>query len=65
MVTAAASYVLLFALLLWQALRAQSVIAPDGVTLAALGGWAIVTTGAVWIAARPRPSRQPSRAVAY
>jgi hypothetical protein len=38
-----ASYVSLFALLLWQALRGQSVIAPDGATLTGLALWAAMT----------------------
>ena len=47
-----ASYVSLFALLLWQALRGQSVIAPDGTTVMALVLWGILTVSALW-AARP------------
>ena len=39
----AISYTALFALLLWQALRGQSVIHPDAITGAALTGWAILT----------------------
>jgi hypothetical protein len=42
-----ASYVSLFALLLWQALRGQSVVNPDGVTLVALVAWAILTAAAM------------------
>ena len=42
-----ASYVSLFALLLWQALRGQSVTSPDGVTLAAMISWAILTAAVV------------------
>jgi hypothetical protein len=42
-----ASYVSLFALLLWQALRGQSVTSPDGVTFAAMVSWAILTAAAV------------------
>jgi hypothetical protein len=44
------SYTALFALLLWQALRGQSVIHPDAITSAALTGWAILTAAMVWIA---------------
>jgi Trk-type K+ transport system membrane component len=43
------SYTLLLALLLWQALRGQSVIHPDAVTGAALTVWAIVTAAMVLI----------------
>ena len=42
--TAAASYASLFLLLLSQALRGQSVFAPDGLTLALLAAWAAFTT---------------------
>lgn len=45
-----ASHVSLFALLLWQALRGQSVIAPDAATLTALGLWAALTASAIWFA---------------
>jgi hypothetical protein len=48
-----ASYVSLFALLLWQALRGQSVIAPDGTTVIALVLWGALTVSALW-AARSR-----------
>ena len=37
--TAAASYGALFALLLWQALRGQPFVQPDGLTIAAFGMW--------------------------
>ena len=49
--TLSASYAALFGLLLWQALRGQPVTAPDGVTLAAMATWAILTAGAVWLSA--------------
>jgi hypothetical protein len=41
--TAAASYAALFAMLLTQALAGESVIAPSGPTLAALGAWLFAT----------------------
>jgi hypothetical protein len=44
----AISYTALFALLLWQALRGQSVIHPDAITGAALTGWAILTAAMAW-----------------
>jgi hypothetical protein len=40
---AAGSYTSLFLLLLWEALRGQSVLAPDATALAALAIWAVVT----------------------
>jgi hypothetical protein len=40
---ATASYASLFLLLLWAALRGQSIAAPDAPTLAALAAWAFVT----------------------
>jgi hypothetical protein len=44
------SHVSLFALLLWQALRGQSVIAPDTATVGALALWAVLSASAIWIA---------------
>ena len=52
----AASYVSLFALLLWQALRGQSVTAPDSATLTALAFWAVLTALAVGTAGLRRES---------
>jgi hypothetical protein len=47
---AAASYASLFALLLWQALRGISVVAPDATALATLTAWAAVTVLAfAWV----------------
>jgi hypothetical protein len=59
-----ASYVSLFALLLWQALRGQSVTAPDAVTLTALALWAMLTVLAVGIASARRESAR-AHAVVY
>lgn len=46
----AASYVSLFSLLLWQAMRGQSVMAPDGMTITGLTLWAALTVLAMWAA---------------
>jgi len=47
--TGAASYATLFALLLWQALRGESVVAPDASTRSALAIWAALSALAVAI----------------
>ena len=52
-IVAAASYVSLFAILLSQALRGQSVVAPDRLTVTLLGVW-VVATGAAAAAAALR-----------
>ena len=62
--TLSASYASLFGLLLWQAFRGQSIIAPDGIMLAAIASWAIVTAGAVWLSAF-RSETPHIRAVVY
>jgi hypothetical protein len=49
---AGASYVALFGILLSQALRGQSVIAPDTLTLLVLAAWVVVTGAAAAIAAQ-------------
>ena len=47
---AAASYASLFVVLLWEALRGQSVVAPDATALASIATWAAVTVLALgWI----------------
>jgi hypothetical protein len=48
---AAASYASLFVLLLWEALRGQSIVAPDPPALTALAIWALLTTLAIGWAA--------------
>jgi hypothetical protein len=59
-VTAATSYFWLFGILLWQALRGQSVLAPDALTVTTLGIWAAFTTACVWMApVRTAPSPAP------
>ena len=51
----AVSYASLFALLLWQALRGESVIAPDSTMLAAVAAWVSVTVLVLgWISVRSR-----------
>jgi hypothetical protein len=55
---AAASYFALFGILLWQALRGQSVLAPDSLTIATLGVWATLTAAAAWMSlVQPEPVR--------
>jgi hypothetical protein len=56
---AAASYAALFVLLLWEALRGQSVVAPDAIALASIAVWAGVTVlAAVWIALASRDAQR-------
>ena len=43
------SYASLFLLLLWQALRGQSVVAPDATALASIAIWALVTRPRPWL----------------
>jgi hypothetical protein len=50
--TAAASHASLFAVLLWQALRGQALVNPDGATLAVLVIWATLTAASVWVVTR-------------
>jgi hypothetical protein len=51
----AASYFSLFAILLWQALRAQSVLRPDATTLIEISIWAVVTIITSWAVIARRP----------
>jgi hypothetical protein len=52
LLAAAASYASLFVLLIWSALRGQSLVAPDAVGLAAFGAWAVISIVVLgWIAA--------------
>jgi hypothetical protein len=48
-------YLALVLLLTWQALRGQSVISPDGLTLAVLGGWLLVLAAAALAILLRRP----------
>jgi hypothetical protein len=60
-ITAAASYMALFGILLSQGLRGQSVLAPDALTLALLLVWASVTAAGVAVsAAGLQPARAPA-----
>ncbi len=53
-----ASYGTLFVLLLWQAVRGQSVIAPDARTLGTFAAWAVLSATGIWAAAgRSEPAR--------
>ncbi|MGH2614758.1 MAG: hypothetical protein ACRDJC_05935 [Thermomicrobiales bacterium] len=57
---AAAAWFGLVALVTWQALRGQPLVAPDELTLAALGGWVALTVVAAFAViawARTRPER--------
>jgi hypothetical protein len=59
MFVAAGSYVSLFGLLLWQALRGNALVRPDSETMIALAVWAILTAVATWLAAhRHAPFRK-------
>ena len=62
-IVAAASYASLFAILLSQALRGQSVVAPDHLTATLLGVWVVATGGAAAAAAlRLHPRSRPAMA---
>jgi hypothetical protein len=52
---AAASYITFFGLAIWQALRGESVVNPDGSTLTALTIWAAATAAALLMAGARRP----------
>ena len=58
-ISAAASYTALFGILLWQALRGQSIVAADAPTLVVLGLWVILTASASALAARSESAREP------
>jgi hypothetical protein len=60
----AASYALLFVLVLWEALRGRSVVAPDATTLMSLTIWAAVTAvalGRIGFASRDGSQRMDRR----
>jgi hypothetical protein len=56
-VTAAASYASLFALLLWQALNGQSVVQPDAIAVTMFITWLALSAIASWMAVGGRESR--------
>lgn len=60
---AAASYSALFAILLAQALRGQSLVAPDMTTIALLAAWLIATAASAAYAVTLRPARARALAV--
>jgi len=53
---AAVSYAALFAILLWQALGGESIVAPSAATMGVLGAWAAMTAVAAWAAGRRMPA---------
>lgn len=60
-ILAAASYVVLFGILLSQALRGQPVLAPDVLTMVLLGVWCVVTVAiATLVMIRVQPARSPA-----
>ena len=62
-VIAAASYAGLFGILLWQALRGQSIIRPDAITIELLAAWAAVTVVALILVVMRRPFRATNAVV--
>ncbi|HUP39925.1 MAG TPA: hypothetical protein VM115_07375 [Vicinamibacterales bacterium] len=60
-----ASYVSLFALLLWQALRGQSIVSPDTATLTAFGMWTLLTVLVLAVAGGHRESVPRAHAIVY
>lgn len=62
---AVGSYAALFATLLWQALRGQSLVQPDGVTIGVLLAWAIVTVLGAWLVAARRSTRRRATTAAF
>jgi hypothetical protein len=56
-IAAGASYAVLFAILLWQALRGQPLVYPDALSVAVYSAWAALTVDAVTVAGRFEPRR--------
>jgi hypothetical protein len=59
---AAASYVALFGIILWQALRGESIVAPGALTLTALAVWLGATALMAYAAVGRRPDRSAAAA---
>jgi hypothetical protein len=49
-VVAAGSYAAVFAVVLWQSLRGQSLVAPDALTVTVFAAWLVATASSVWLA---------------
>lgn len=62
---AAASYVTLFAILVWQAFRGESIVAPDARTVAVLLAWMGVTAAAMALAFITRRPAAPTAVQGY
>jgi hypothetical protein len=62
--TVSMGYLGLVGLLTWQALRGQSLVAPDGLTLLAATALGLVVAGGVLAVCAPRAALSPARAVA-
>ncbi|MEV4512895.1 hypothetical protein AB0K00_28470 [Dactylosporangium sp. NPDC049525] len=63
-IVAGSAYGVLTGLLVWQALRGQSIAHPDALTLAALGGLLLATAGGLtWALARPGTVQTPAAPV--
>jgi hypothetical protein len=50
-ITAAASYLSLFGILLWQALRGIPIVHPDSATMTVLAIWLVLSSSTAWIVA--------------
>ncbi|HKY21882.1 MAG TPA: hypothetical protein VJM31_11760 [Vicinamibacterales bacterium] len=61
---ASGSYISLFGLLMWQALRGQSIVSPDAATLTALAIWAMLSAAAMGIVSY-RSDKLRARAMGY
>jgi hypothetical protein len=59
-VSTSASYAALFAILLWQALRGDSIVQPDAAVLVVLAAWTMATTAALYAAVRADSFGRPA-----
>ena len=59
-IAAGASYAVLFAILLWQALRGQPLVHPDALSVAVYSAWAALT-GSAGVPISVRESGHPGR----